>query len=68
MDEPKYVYSRRTKGEKVMRGVLTGSERHCQLEGCLGRRLGVRWPGGRMTWPCTKGMKIVQRGKAWQIL
>jgi hypothetical protein len=28
----------------------------CTLESCGGIRLGVRWPDGRLTWPCSKGL------------
>ncbi|MEJ6002498.1 hypothetical protein [Paucibacter soli] len=28
----------------------------CQMEGCTGRRLVVKWPDGKSTRPCTKGM------------
>ena len=39
-------------------GVLTGKIRRCQLEGCVGRRLGVRWDDNRkVTWPCSKGLR-----------
>ncbi len=38
-------------------GVTTGGTRKCQMEGCLGRRYGVRWPDGKMTWPCSKGLR-----------
>lgn len=41
-------------GTKV--GVVRGRGYRCQLEGCRGLRLPVRWPDGRMTFPCTKGM------------
>jgi hypothetical protein len=37
-------------------GFTTGGVRRCQLDGCPGIRVGVRWPDGRMTWPCTEGM------------
>lgn len=51
-------------------GVAMGSRRRCQMEGCTGRRLGVRWPrkGGkaRTTYPCTKGMDF--DGLKWRIL
>jgi len=47
-------------------GELTGAERLCGLEGCGGVRLVVRWPGGKITWPCVKGMKLTPKG--WQIL
>jgi len=48
-----------------MVGVPTGAERRCQLSGCTGRRLGVRWPDGKITYPCTKGMIGSKFG--WQI-
>lgn len=47
-------------------GKLTGGWRRCQMEGCMGRRLGVRWPSGEITWPCTRGMDFVEG--AWVIL
>lgn len=49
-----------------IKGQLTGGSRTCQLEGCLGRRLGVRWSDGTLTWPCTKGMTL--RKKSWRIM
>jgi len=47
-------------------GHTTGSTRRCQMDGCLGRRLGVRWPDGKVTFPCTKGM--VAREQSWKIM
>lgn len=38
-------------------GVTTGKTRRCQLEGCTGARLGVRWKDKHITWPCSKGME-----------
>jgi hypothetical protein len=32
------------------------------MEGCLGRRLYVRWPNGKLTMPCTKGLKSREDG------
>lgn len=37
-------------------GIATGSTRSCQLEGCMGIRVMVRWPDGHRTWPCSKGL------------
>ncbi len=48
-----------------LQGVVTGATRRCTLEGCVGQRLGVRWPDGKITWPCTKGMEF--KNNAWQI-
>jgi len=44
----------------------TGGTRPCRLEGCLGVRVGVRWPDGTLTWPCTKGM--APSAGRWKIL
>ncbi|NIN68661.1 MAG: hypothetical protein GTO63_28930 [Anaerolineae bacterium] len=52
------VYSR---GGKFY-GVRTGGTRFCRLEGCGGRRHGVRWLTGKITWPCGKGMKVRKDG------
>jgi len=34
----------------------TGSTRYCALEGCNGDRIYVRWPDGKLTMPCSKGL------------
>lgn len=47
-------------------GFLTGGERVCSMEGCGGRRLATRWPSGKITYPCTKGM-LHSKGN-WRIL
>lgn len=47
------VYARK---ETLPRGVTTGITKVCMLEGCSGARIGVRWPDGKITWPCSKGM------------
>jgi hypothetical protein len=49
---PEFVVSR----DGNDKGRLTGGSRNCRLEGCTGRRLEVRWPDGKLTWPCSKGM------------
>lgn len=48
-------------------GATTGTFRGCQMEGCRGTRIGVRWPDGKMTWPCTKGMILHENG-IWEII
>jgi hypothetical protein len=35
------------------KGQATGTVRRCMLEGCGGIRIGVRWPDGKLTWPCS---------------
>lgn len=54
--------------DRKLRGVLTGGSRRCQLEGCTGRKLGVRWPDGKITWPCTKGMQPAAYPNSYIIL
>jgi hypothetical protein len=48
-------------------GMTTGSWHLCQMEGCGGRRLSVKWGDGKNTRPCTKGMDWHPR-KGWRIL
>ena len=48
-------------------GELTGCQRPCQMEGCHGMRLHVKWPDDTWTWPCSRGIKQ-RRDKAFQIL
>lgn len=63
MKEPTKCYRRGGRGKP---GALTGTTRHCRLEGCTGRRLGVRWPDGKITWPCSKGL-ILRKDGEYQI-
>ena len=56
------VRSRKTKGEKQMTGITTGGTRRCGMLECPGTLIGVRWPDGKMTWPCTKGMVQIKPG------
>lgn len=44
------------------RGVVVGTRR-CQLSGCTGVCAGVRWPDGKLTWPCSKGMQVRKSGE-----
>lgn len=37
-------------------GRTTGGSYRCQLICCGGLRIGVRWPDGKMTYPCSKAM------------
>lgn len=41
-------------------GKTTGGQRQCQMEGCTGSRIGVRWKDGTLTYPCTHGMVFCQ--------
>ena len=53
-------------GRKI--GRTTGNEKCCNLEGCTGRRLHVRWKDGKFTWPCTKGMLWNDAEQSWKII
>ncbi len=57
--DAKFVYA----SDGRRRGRLTGGERLCNLEGCKGVRLRVRWPNGKTTWPCTVGMFVTDDGQ-----
>jgi hypothetical protein len=48
-------------------GDVTGGFRQCQLFGCGGTRVGVRWKDGKVTFPCSEGMKFRKDGQ-WQIM
>jgi hypothetical protein len=56
---PRFIWSRDHKAK----GSTTGSWCHCRLDGCPGYRLGVRWPSGRLTWPCTRSLKTTKGGQ-----
>uniref|UniRef100_A0A6H1ZUX7 Uncharacterized protein n=1 Tax=viral metagenome TaxID=1070528 RepID=A0A6H1ZUX7_9ZZZZ len=49
------------------RGLCTGAQYRCQLAGCTGLRIVVRWPDARCTRPCSKGLTWDKRHKAWRI-
>lgn len=49
------------KGSKF-HGKPTGTTFRCRLTGCTGTRVGVRWPAGHITYPCTKGMEFSPKG------
>jgi hypothetical protein len=43
-------------------GKVVGTRR-CQLAGCTGRCVGVRWSDGKLTRPCSKGMQVRKSGE-----
>jgi hypothetical protein len=49
------------------RGRTTGSSYTCQLSGCTGLRIVVRWSDGKITRPCSKGMLWNNKHNAWKI-
>lgn len=38
-------------------GIATGSNCKCSMHGCTGIRIYVKWPDGKLTKPCSKGLK-----------
>ena len=50
------------------KGITTGGNYLCRLEGCTGLRLAVRWNDGKTTYPCTKGMYYNKHKKQWKII
>ena len=46
-------------------GHTTGNLGSCTLAGCTGLRVGVKWPDGKITKPCSKGM--ILRKTSWRI-
>ena len=49
----------------TMQGKVVGYRR-CTLSGCRSTQMGVRWPDGRLTWPCAKGCVVTEDG-TWKI-
>ena len=58
----KHVLSR--DGKEI--GTPTGGQSRCQMEGCFGLRITVRWPDGKLSRPCSKGMRA-SRNDTWRI-
>jgi len=56
------------KGKKVISrdgkdiGTATGATYKCTMEGCTGMRISTRWPDGKNTRPCSKGMESLPDG------
>ncbi len=59
---PKFVLSR----DGGKKGEVIGTRR-CQLEGCGGTAVIVRWPDGKRTHPCLKGLKATDNPDTEQI-
>ncbi|GEM_PF-1827673 len=49
-------------------GKTIGKTRRCRTVGCTGVRIGVRWPNGGITWPCSKGMTFSNKGEAAKLV
>lgn len=37
-------------------GISTGTLEKCSMHGCNGKRVHVKWPDGKLTKPCSKGL------------
>lgn len=62
------VYPRDYRKTRKPSGRATGTTYPCRMEGCTGVRVMVRWPDGKVTWPCSKGMGRGPYGKSLVIL
>ncbi len=51
--------------DETQEGTIIGYK-DCTLSGCRGRCLGVRWPDGKLTWPCSRGCSVTHDG-TWRI-
>lgn len=63
MEKPKYMYGRIGTSYEHVRGMITGANRHCRLEGCTGLCFVVKWPSGKVTYPCSKGVEVRSDGQ-----
>jgi len=43
-------------------GYATGATYPCQMDGCRGVRVVVKWSNGKNTRPCSQGMKPYKNG------
>ncbi len=50
-----------------LQGYVTGVQFPCRMTGCNGLRIPTRWPDGRISYPCSKGMDQLPNGD-WKIL
>lgn len=55
------VYGRKSTSFARVAGTITATS-VCNLEGCRGLRLHVRWPDGKRTRPCSKGCDFRKDG------
>ena len=54
--QPKWMLNR----DGTIRGEIRNLNcRRCQMEGCTGMRIHVKWPDGKSTYPCSKGCEVV---------
>ena len=39
-----------------LKGIASGATHLCSMEGCNGVRVSTKWPDGKTTYPCSKGL------------
>jgi hypothetical protein len=49
-------------------GRVVGGYTPCQMEGCRGVRIFVRWPDGSLTKPCSRGLTFNFDKNMWYII
>ena len=54
--------------DRKHKGHFTGGGRPCTMESCGGVKLAVRWEDGKLTYPCSEGMRWDDKRKAFVIL
>jgi hypothetical protein len=55
--EPKFIENEKiVSSDGALIGEPSGAEWPCRLESCRGVRITTRWPGGRISHPCSKGL------------
>jgi hypothetical protein len=63
----KTTYNQIISRDGKMTGTPTGASCRCNMEGCRGTRISIKWPNGKNTRPCTKGLELVSHG-VWKII
>lgn len=55
MNEIKTIINR----DGTSKGKMTSYGHHCRMAGCTGRRFSVKWEDGKRTFPCSKGLEVI---------
>lgn len=64
-NQQKLLYGQKGTAFENVAGRLTGGEYPCRMESCRGSRVGVRWPDGKITYPCSS--QIVHEGDHFRL-
>lgn len=46
------------------KGTVTSFGHVCRMAGCTGRRFSVKWADGTRTFPCSKGIELIDEETA----